>query len=412
MLAGVLALLPACGDDDGGGGGGGTTRTNQDILETGMQGLAEFGQDAVSLQETEIVFGLAQTLPQVFPKVGKMAAPVLLAPSAADAAKAIVSLAPRLVQSPQGMTAAGIEEAYGVYVCDPDADPVEPFPGWVKIEEDPSPSNSVILRFDTDCGITYHTPRGIEKTATGEIRLLDLQLFTGDPANPEDDVPTFFIAEIAAGPAGTQPRMQPTVVRVTWEAEVDEETGQLTHLAIGSPEANSPLHRDASFFGPLLFPAVVAPTEGGLDATFGLYDTIHNYALTFGAGIVGTLDVLESLSLGFGFGETDDPADPPFRFDVTASEFESSGGDLPLATIEGSISYRDSDLALFEGSTEFIQLEEDVNGDGVVDANDVCPNVDVTFTDTEETGNVCLYMEELVMLITSLMGPLTTTAAH
>lgn len=409
MLVGLLAIVPACGDDDDGGGGGGTPTTHQQVLESGMRGLAQFGNEAVSMEETAVVIALSESLPDLFPAARTVAAEILYAPTATDAARAILSLAPRLVERPQAMTKAGIEDLFGVYVCDPNepADPADPLPGWVKIEEMPTPLNSVILRFDTVCGVVYYDHQGNMKTATGEIRLLDVVVDAGVPEDPSDDIPTQFIAEIAAGPAGAaMPRNQPKIVRATWTATIDAQSRGLTSLTIGDPEANTPLHPGASFVGPILFHATVNADPTSIEAIFGLYDTINNYAINFGTTIVGTTDAMESLTLAFGFGQTNVPSDPPFLFEVTASNFQSGGTELPLADVSGAISHNGSDLAVFEGTTAFVPVEIDVNGDEVVDENDTCPDIDVTFTDTQDTGNICLYMDQLVLLIESLpVGP-------
>ena len=292
------------------------------------------------------------------------------------------------------LTKSGIDEAFGVYDCDPE-DITEPFPGWVLTPENPSPNNSIILRFTADCGITFLTGSGEEVPAHGEVRLTDIEVEEFDPLTDEDDAPTNFLLEIDVAPVGLVPE---TIARVNFAAEYDA-GGFPTSLTVGDPNATGPnLELDSGTMGQ------------DLSAVFQMFDATSSYSIRFGAaisGFVAETEMVDAITLEFGYGETSNPANPPFQFDVTGDNFRPDPQDEfnTLADVSGSIRHQNKVLASLAGDTTEVQVNVDVNGDEVVDEFDTCPNVDITFSDDPQNPqNICEAMDELVELLDGVLG--------
>jgi hypothetical protein len=392
----ILVAAVGCGDDDDKTPP--TPKTNAEKFDDGVRSLANFGTGLGNSPDVLLAAQMIGVLGNLFPDGLQLAAQVATAPDLPTAAQRVAQLAPRMIHQRPQITKAGISDYFGVYQCDAQ-DVTEPFPGWVLTEETPNPANSIIMRFDEDCGFIYYDDRGREQVAVGELRMTNVETIP-DPNDETLDLPTRFDFEMWAAPAGET--IVP-ILRIAFDAMWDE-NGDPTSVTVGSPTANSPSNPDASFLGPLVFYFGVGVTDTETNLAVQLFDSTGKYTIRVGAAVAGDVinDELDAVNLQFGFGSTNDPSDPPFLFDVTASNFDV---DTDVADIDGSVSLNDVDLAVFSGDTTTVPVNVDTNGDGMVDETDTCPNVQMTFTDDpESTANVCENIEQLFDLLEGIVG--------
>ncbi len=403
----TLGLSTGCGDDSTGtNGGSGGGQTDAQKLDGAMTGLTNFGQDALALDETSVLFngGIVEILGELFPAgTGGLVKTVMT--KNADRPRVLLQEARDLVKNPRRISKRGLEDLAGVYDRDVSSS-ADPFPGWVLSSDDPPTSDSIIFRFDGDDDFTVNEGEELVPAA-GELRLLGIASDDRGTSDPLDDLLTDVVFEIHVGPADGTPE---TVLRIAFSAAYDA-AGELTFFALGDENANSVTDSGASFLGPLLFFIgldVVADGEStDVDLTFQLFDSIDDYALrlTLGADALTSTE-LEQVDFSFGFGQTMNPADPPFVFNVSANNFRPDPLDAEsvIADITGSIVLNGDTVATMVGDSTDVPFDTD--GDGTIDPDETCPNVNITFSDSPEaTVNICEAIGDILGLADGVIGP-------
>jgi hypothetical protein len=97
----------------------------------------------------------------------------------------------------------------------------------------------------------------------------------------------------------------------------------------------------------------------------------------------------QAVSTSFAYGPTSDPTSPPWALNVGLTNFrqDPTNPDDFDADVSGSMTANGTPVATFLGDTTEVQVAADVNGDGNIDENDTCINIDITIDG--RTGNLC-----------------------
>ena len=406
-------LLPGCGDDSTGtGDGNGSGRSDAQRLDAAMMSLANFGQDALAMDETSALFnpGVMEILGELFP-AGTQGLMKAAMTKNTQRPRVLLRQAQDLMKNPDRLAKLGLEDLAGVYDRDVTSS-VDPFPGWVLSEDPPPSSNSIIFRFDGDDDFMV-SDGGEPVPAAGELRLLDIFSDDRETADPADDLVTDLVFEMFIGPADGAAEV---VLRVAFSAEFDAEGG-LTSLSLGDETANSPDDSGASFLGSLLFFVGLETVEGEsgseVDLTLQLFDSASDYAirLALGANALSSSE-LDQADLSLGFGETNDPSMPPFVFNVSANNFRADPLDETsvIADLTGSIVIDGDVIATLEGDTT--EVPYDVDGSGTIDPDETCPNVSITFSDAPEAPvSICEAIGDIIGLADDVAGPAAIVGA-
>ena len=399
LLAATVLLLPVgCGEED-------TTPTNvtttdQQDVQNGINSLQGFGEEVLSGDGAQ----LAQNA-QLLDLLGSVGFPGL------DLAIPFFRYAPGLLAKQvvwrkasrmRPHPAIDLDNHFGTYHRDVN-DFTEPFPGWVLDTAD-DPPNGLIFEFTLQDDIHTYDDMGNEVPLQGAIRFLEIEVDAGVPEDPNDDILTNIIVEVAAlSVLGTPP----TLLRGNLNIVLDEMREPMT-ITLGSPEANSTLHPDAAFVGNLLVAVsiditpVPAKPNSNLAAFAQLFDSVDNFALRFDLSMTN-FDMASSLppesaSISFGFGNTTNPSMPPWVFQVTASQFVEDPLNLGSynSDITGSITFNTASVATFSGNTQEVPV--DLDGDTVPDGQ--CPDINVTFDDDpENASNLCVALPMILELL-------------
>jgi hypothetical protein len=258
-----------------------------------------------------------------------------------------------------------------------------------------NPGDGFIFEFDLNDDIFVTDDMGNVIPMQGAVRFLDIVVDEGEVPNPEDDILTNVVFEIAASPLSGV--TAPNLVRANLNIVLDTSREPIT-VTLGSAAANNRLHPDAAFIGNLLIALsvdITTPTSKPLNnvtAFAQLFDTVENFALRFDLSMTNidfSTDLPpQSLTLRFGFGNTTTPSSPPWMFEVLANNFTGISGfpgeyDFDVA---GGITFNNSSVATFSGNTQEVPV--DVDGDGNFDTE--CPDIDITFADDPENPwNIC-----------------------
>ena len=123
-----------------------------------------------------------------------------------------------------------------------------------------------------------------------------------------------------------------------------------------------------------------------------------------------TKEVPEEMTVRFGFGHSNDPSDPALETAVNFTDIlvDPKTEDF-FANVTGTIEHRNRTIATLAGSTTVVQLKEDITGDGKVTEEDVCADVDITFTDSGDTTNICVALQGLAQSLPFLPAPTNGT---
>lgn len=392
----VLALgfgVVGCGDDSPSSDGGGGDVSSSERLNDGITGLSDFGtklvgdpsiQFALSPQIIELV---GQLFPEILGDVSTMVGDL----SAGHMTPAVVQAA-RALRPTAGLSKMDISDNFGTY--DRDLESVEgPYPGWV-LAEAGVPEDGLVFRFDGDDDIFLFQDDELV-VAEGEIRMINVVLEEITvPGELPQTVPTSFDFEVDAGPAGSS--ASEVLLRIAFGLTYDAETESFS-VSIGDENSTSTGDPDASFIGPLFFAFSLGYADMELGLTAQMFDSTENFGIRFAATATGLdLEAVEpeptAVNFQFAFGETSNPATPPFLIDLTLDEFNDNP-ETPDALVEGSVSWQGNTLATMAGDTDTVPV---VIGEETVE----CPNVLVTFVDDPENPvNICVAMEDLFGLL-------------
>jgi len=403
MIITMAVLAASCKDDNS------STvpivTSDMDDLQNGIDGLANFSQDALAGEEAQVA-----TSPEVGALLTSVGLPGLDIPFGGFSQTPILSWLRRDVvgkaRTPMRPRVHNLETHFGTYDRDVN-DSTEPFQGWV-LADGQTPSDGFIFRFDLQDDISWLDDMGNEVPLQGEIRFLDIVIDKGNLADPLDDILTNIVFEIAASPVlGPLPKL----VRFNLNIVLDSNR-EPASLTLGSAEANNTLHPDAAFLGNLLIalsvditPSVLPLTD--LTAFAQLFDSVENFVLRFDLSMTN-IDLAadlppESMTISFGFGVTSIPSSPPWSIFATLDTFtEVQGltGEYDF-DVDGGVTFNGSSVATFAGNSQEVPV--DINGDGVIDELETCPDIDITFADDPETSwNICIVLPLLDDIVPAL----------
>ena len=386
-LAGVFVLsVLGCGDDTPTTG---SAASPKDQIQGGIGQLADFrdsaaGNPGAQLLGTPEFESILAALQIPTPPVG--------VPQPPGASRPVR----RLLDKLHPRRGDVLQDGFGTYDLDRSSTS-PPFPGWV-LTEPGNPPDGLVFRFDLEDGVTTggETPVPIR----GEFRFLDFQIDDRGTPDPDDDVITSLVIEIAATPAPDGPL--PVQVRLDLNAGFDA-MGEVQSFHLGDPNANDPDDPGAAFLGPVLLAVVVEGSASSIDMLVQIYDSSERFVvrLLLQATSDPMSGLLESASTTFGFGVTNRPASPPWRLTLAAQNFRVPPGSFDeIADISGEIVHNGILLASLMGDTSDVPIDRD--GDEVPD--DTCINVTVTFADIPESPqNLCLALPALEALFDTNM---------
>jgi hypothetical protein len=197
--------------------------------------------------------------------------------------------------------------------------------------------------------------------------------------------------------------------------------GTTDYARVEFGDVSEPSNLTNSYFGTLAFDFLHDQSDpADIQTTLLAVDTTQNpdYVLLLDLDQLNvTKEIPEEITVRFGCGHSNDPSDP--ALDVTTHftdiVYDPKSGDT-TANMTGTIQHRNRTIATLAGSTNVVQLDVDITGDGQVTAEDVCVDIDITFTDSGETQNICVAFSDLATALPFLpdlggsslkFGPLT-----
>ncbi len=413
----LIFLLPACllvccltscsSDDDDGGTGPGTTTPEQQ-MEEGMAGLVGFGLNTVMSPEVSVLrnpnvigllSGMGLELPDL-PGIGGLG----FAPGNVRTKELIENMLPSLTGGRAGFT---VDDFYGTYARDRE-DYTDPFPGWVIATPD-VPADGLIFRFPADSMdvVIVDIQTGTITPVAGELRFLGINT-DFDPDDPDSEITTM-VFEMAIGPDLDH---LVTEARISYEVEYDFITGEPSMVRIGDQNDIGDTYIGSTSFA--LWLDVVNLNDMDIGIQVVDTSTSPNYAIRLEAEVENYNPITElpgAVTLTLSYGLTNTPTTPPWVFTVALTEItEDPGGPDELfdAVVNGSVVYQNQTMATFGGTTDDVPVNVDINGDGVVDANDNCIDITIVFADGT-SGNICVVFFELAgMIPTDGIGAIVT----
>ena len=392
-------LLPlGCGDDDDDDNGG----SNSQTLNSELQGLGDFAQDVATSTPAQVLSSpqVGTLLEQIGLSIGVSRSQSRLVPIDFDA------LTKPNAKIPAGPAIATEGSIFGTYTRDLSSE-VAPFPGWVFISSEPT--DGFVFQFDEqDDIVVYDGAQEIH--LAGELRFLNVVYQVVGLEN----VLTSVLMELVINPIPVP------VVHIPFNA-VPPKSGGSDYVRAEFGDVSEPGNLTNCYFGTLAFDFLHDETNpADLQTTLMAVDTTQNpdYVLLLDLDQLNvTKEIPEEIDIRFGFGHSNDPSDP--ALDVIAEFTDivyNPKTDETTASVTGTINHLDHTLATFAGSTNLVQLDVDITGDGQVTEKDVCVDIDITFTDNNETQNLCVALQGLQVALPFLpeggggslrFGPLT-----
>lgn len=373
----AVAMLPAgCGDDDPSDSG-----SNSETLNSELQGLGDFAQDVATSAPAQLLSSpqVESLLSQIGISIGVSRSGARLVPIDFDSVTRPGSSALA------GPAIASMGSIFGTYERDISSE-TAPFPGWVFVNG--SPTDGFVFHFSADDDIVI-LEGSSERHLSGELRFLNIVYQTVGV----DNVLTSVLLELVVDPIPVP------VVHIPFNGVLPK-GGSTEYSRAEFGDVSQPTNLTNCYFGTLAFdflhdqtdPADIATTLLAVDTTQD-----PDYVLLLDLDQLNvTKEIPEDITLRFGFGHSNDPTDP--ALDVVAHfnhiVYDPKTDELS-ASVAGTINHHDRSLATFAGSTEVVQLDVDVNGDGHVNEQDVCVDIDITFTDNNQTQNLCVALQGL-----------------
>jgi len=373
----ALAMLPAgCGDDDDDDNG-----SNSETLNTELQGLGDFAEDVATSAPAQVL-----SSPQVEALLNEIGISLNVSRSNAR----LVPIDFGAVTRPGSSVHAGPALAtkgsiFGTYERDITSK-LEPFPGWVFVNS--TPADGFVFHFSEDDDIVV-VENGNERHLSGELRFLNIVYQTVGV----DNVITSVLMELVVDPIPVP------VVHIPFNGVLPK-GGSTEYSRAEFGDVSESTNLTNCYFGTLAFDFLHDETDpADVETTLYAVDTTQNppYVLLLDLDQLNvTKEIPEEITVRFGFGHSNNPIDP--ALDVVANfthiVYDPKTDELS-ASVAGNINHHDQTLATFAGSTDVVQLDVDVNGDGHVNEQDVCVDVDITFTDTNQTQNLCVALQGL-----------------
>lgn len=275
----------------------------------------------------------------------------------------------------------------------------EPFPGWVPVAE--TPVDGFIFHFSADDDFVIGEGPSARHIA-GEIRFLHITL----QVVGSESLLTGVTWEVQIEP------VEIPLVHVPFAAAVDEVTAEYDRITFGDVDAPNDLAN--CYIGRLAFDFLHDATTADVRTALLAVNTAAdpNYVLVLDLNELNVVEeVPEEVTIVFGCGRTNDVESPELVIAAALSNFRPDPNNIEdvIADVTGSVTHRGRVLATFDGSTTAVPVQVDMDGDGDVDGDDTCADIDITFTDTGDTMNIC---EAFGDAIDVASVPLGSGAAH
>jgi hypothetical protein len=382
----VLVLLVAgCGDGED------ATQSNREIMNASLADLEAFATDlaadpALVVAGAAPVEALMSDVGLGLALLGRTGGAVPLDLQAAAAARPM----PAAVRGPAGAPA---QPPYGTYERDVTSE-AEPFPGWVWVGAEPA--DGFVFHFSEDDDFVIGEGPNAQHIS-GEIRFLHVTTATVE----SQVILTGVTWEVQVDPIAVP------ILHVPFAAVVDPATGAYDRVAIGDVDA--PNNHTDCYIGRLAFDFLHDETTDDVRTALLAVNTAldPNMMLALELNQLNVAEgQLEEVTILFGCGRTDDARTPPFTIVAALSDFRADPNNIDelIADVTGSVTHRAHVLATFAGTTAEVPAGVDVDGDGDVDGDDTCADIDITFTDTGETMNICAAFARAVDLTNVSLG--------
>jgi hypothetical protein len=379
----AMLFAGGCGDDDDE-----DQLSNQETLSAELAGHEDFAQDIATSAPAQVV-----SSPQVETLLGNFGLVLGFAKSGSRLVPldfdSVTRPAPEGSRVAAQLWSAKLTKGlggipYGTYERDLSSK-AAPFPGWVFVEADPT--DGFVFHFSEDDDFVVYEGLN-ERHISGEIRFLHAVFV---PVGAEL-VLTAVEFELVVDPIPVP------VIHIPFAGVLAKGTTQYSRVEFG--DVSQPANLTNCYFGTLAFDFLHDETDpADIATTLLAVDTSQDpdYVLLLDLDQLNvTKEVPEEATVRFGFGHSDDPSSP--ALDVTANFTDivyDPKLDQILALVAGTIEHHTQTIATFAGSTDEVQLEIDINGDGQVNEFDTCVDIDITFTDSGDTMNLCVALQQL-----------------
>jgi hypothetical protein len=373
----ALAILPAgCGDDDDDDNG-----SNSETLNSELQGLGDFAEDVATSAPAQVLSS---------PQVESLLSQIGISLDVSRSGARLVPIDFGAVTRPGSSVHAGPAIAtegsiFGTYERDISSKS-PPFPGWVFSGS--NPTDGFVFLFSEEDDIVI-VEGGSERHLSGAIKFLDVTY----QVVGIDNVLTGVLLELVVDPIPVP------VVHIPFNGVLPK-GGSTEYSRAEFGDVSEPTNLTNCYFGTLAFDFLHDETDpANIETTLLAVDTTQNppYVLLLDLDQLNvTEEIPEEINLRFGFGHSNNPTDPALDVvaDFTHIVYDPKTDEVS-ASVAGTISHHDQSLATFAGSTDLVLLNVDVNGDGHVNEQDVCVDIDITFTDTNQTQNLCVALQGL-----------------
>ena len=392
-LSALVLLMAGCG------GGEDATQSNREIMYASLADLEVFVTDLAGDPALEVVG--AAPVEALMSDVGLGLDPLGRAGGTVPLDFKAAAVARPMPAAERGPAGAPAVPPYGTYERDVTV-ANEPFPGWIWIAAEPA--DGFVFHFSEDDDIVIGEGPNAQHIA-GEIRFLHVTTETVGSVV----VLTGVTWEVQIDP------VQVPIVHVPFAAVVDPATGAYDRVAFGDVDA--PNNLTNCYIGRLAFDFLHDETTDDVRTALLAVNTVldPNMMLALELNQLNVADDRpEEVTILFGCGRTDDARTPPFTIVATLSNFRADPNELAelIADVTGSVTHRAHVLATFAGTTAEVPVDVDVDGDGDVDADDTCADIDITFTDTGETMNICAAFARAVDLTNVSLGRGTAAGSY
>jgi len=373
----ALAVLPTgCGDDDDDDNG-----SNSETLNSELQGLGDFAQDVATSAPAQVLSS---------PQVESLFSQIGISLGVSRSQGRMVPIDFDALTKPEAAIHAGPALAtkgsiFGTYERDA-LSKTAPFPGWVFVNS--TPADGFVFHFSADDDIVILEGSN-QRHLSGELRFLHVTY----QVVGIDNVLTSVLLELVVDPIPVP------VVHIPFTGVLPK-GGSTEYSRAEFGDVSQPSNLTNCYFGTLAFDFLHDETNSAdIVTTLLAVDTTQDpdYVLLLDLDQLNvTKEIPEEINIRFGFGHSNDPTDPALEVvaDFTHIVYDPKTQET-TASVAGTISHHDRSLATFAGSTDLVQLDVDVTGDGQVTEEDVCADIDITFTDTGDTQNLCVALQGL-----------------
>ncbi len=380
LLACALALVAAlalaaggCSDDDDDG-----DNQAQEMLLAEFQGLVSFAGNVDDGPAPQII--AHPEMANLFAVIG-----INLRPAQGMEGTPLTERSPWKGADPRiahrGPTISSIAHqlpgAFGTYERDTTS-VAEPFPGWVWVGSEPT--DGLVFHFSEDDDFVV-IENGVERHISGEIRFLNL----GFGKTSVGSVVTNVLWELQVNPVSIP------IVHVPFAGIPDFETGEYDRAEFG--DASDLANLTNCYFGPLAFDFLSdAVDPANQQIILFAVDTTQNpdYVIHLDVEYHDLLQGSDEAHIHFGFGNSNSVTEPRNVVDALLDNFRPDpNSDGAIVDIAGTITHQGQLVATFEGTTDEVPVDFDVNGDGQVNAEDTCVDIRITFAGSNNPISIC-----------------------